>query len=182
VLTFRGARGWEVESTVGAIWMIVDRSSARIETGAWRIGTTVGSISIVLFIAGTLPCLWMIWRGARTRHLGAGWAGGLSWLLACSALLSPQFAAWLCPAAGVAWADGDASIAALTAIGVFLTNLEYKAFGPLLRGAPHALALVTARNVELIIMAIVAAWLIARAPLATGASSPPPSPLPPQST
>lgn len=182
VLTFRGARGWEVESTVGGIWMMIDRSSARVETGAWRIGTTSGPISILLFVVGMLPCLWLIWRGARTKHLGSGWAGGVGWLLACSALLSPQFAAWLCPAAGIAWTDGDWGISALTALAVFLSNLEYKAFAPLLRGVPRALALVTARNVELIVLAIVAARVIARAPLTRAASPPPPVPLPERST
>lgn len=182
VLTFRGAHGWEVESTVGGIWMMIDRSSARVETGAWRIGTTSGPISILLFVVGMLPCLWLVWRGGRTKHPGSGWAGGLSWLLACSALLSPQFASWLCPAAGVAWIDGDWGISVLTALAVFLSNLEYKAFAPLLRGAPHALALVTARNVELIVLAIVAARLIARAPLTPEASSPRPAPRPEQST
>jgi hypothetical protein len=103
VLTFRGARGWEIESTVGAVWMLFDRSSMRVETGAWRIGTTSGPITIVLFVLGAVPCLWMIWRGARTGHLGTGWAGGISVVLFTSALLSPQFAAWLAPASGIAW-------------------------------------------------------------------------------
>ena len=107
VLTFRGARGWEIESTVGAVWMLFDRSSIRVEAGAWRIGTTSGPISILLFVLGAVPCLWMIWRGARTRHLGAGWAGGISLLLFMSALLSPQFSVWLAPAGGMAWAEKD---------------------------------------------------------------------------
>src|SRR5262249_31974354 len=110
VLTFRGARGWEIESTVGAVWMLVDQSSARVEAGAWRIGPTIGPISILLFALGAVLSLWLVWRGARTRHLGAGWAGGISALLVLSALLSPQFAAWLAPASGVSWADGDRRI------------------------------------------------------------------------
>jgi hypothetical protein len=93
VLTFRGARGWEIESTVGAVWMLIDRSTMRIEAGAWRIGTTSGPISILLFVLGGISSSWMIWRGGRTRHLGAGWAGGISALLVLSALLSPQYAA-----------------------------------------------------------------------------------------
>src|SRR6185436_3813343 len=119
VLTFRGAHGWEVESTVGGVWMLFDRSSMRVETGAWRIGTTSGPISVLLFAAGTLTSLWMVWRGARTGHVGAGWAGGLSALLALSALLSPQFAVWLAPAAGVAWAEGDIRVAVMTTLVVF---------------------------------------------------------------
>lgn len=177
VLTFRGARGWEVESTIGGVWMLFDRSSLRLENGAWRIGTMIGPSSIVLFALGAAPCLWMIWRGARTGHLGAGWTGGLSALLACSALLSPQFTCWFAPAAGVAWAEGDVAVVALGAIAIFLTNLEWKAFTLVLRGAPRIMLLVVARNLWLVLLAVAAARLIARAPLAR--SDPPPAPAPP---
>jgi hypothetical protein len=162
VLTFRGARGFEVESTVGAVWMLVDRSSMRLEQGAWRIGYTTGPISVAFFVLGAIPCLWMIWRGAKTNHLGAGWAGGLSSLLAASALLSPQFAVWLAPASGVAWVDGNKGIAVLTGLAVFFSNLVFKSFTPLLRGAPRALATVLARNLLLVCLAIVAARLLRR--------------------
>lgn len=165
VLTFRGARGWELESTVGALWMLFDRSSMRLELGAWRIGTMIGPTAIVLFVLGGLPCLWMIWRGARTGHVGAGWAGGLGALLVCSALLSPQFSCWFAPASGVAWVERDTRVSVLTALAVFLTNLEFKSFVPLLRGEAGALALVLARNLALIVLVAVAARLLARAPL-----------------
>ena len=157
VLTFRGARGWEVESTVGAVWMLIDRSTLRHESGAWRIGTTSGPISILLFIVATVPTLWLIVRGGRTGHLGAGWAGGISALLALSALLSPQYASWLAPSAGIAWVEKDARPAALTALAVFLSNLVWKSFNPLLHGAPGALAMVNARNLLLVVIAVDAA-------------------------
>ena len=163
VLTFRGARGWEVESTIGAAWMLFDQSSMRLESGAWRIGTTNGPTSILLFGLAAVPCLWMIWRGGRTGHVGTGWAGGISLLLFMSALLSPQFSAWLAPASGVAWAEKDRRIAVLTGIAVFLTNLAFKSFVPLLRGAPRALTIVHARNLLLAILAFEAARLLRRA-------------------
>ena len=125
VLTFRGARGWEIESTVGALWMLFDQSSMRVESGAWRIGTMSGPTSILLFVLGAVPCVWMIWRGARTRHLGAGWAGGISVLLFMSALLSAQYSAWLAPASGVAWVEKDRRTAVLTGLAVFVTNLVF---------------------------------------------------------
>ena len=165
VLTFRGARGWEIESTVGAVWMLFDQSSMRVESGAWRIGTTSGPIAILLFVLGAIPCLWMIWRGARTGHLGAGWAGGISVLLFMSALLSPQFAIWLAPASGIAWVEKDRRIAVLTGLVVFFTNLVFKSFNPLMHGSPRALAIVLARNLLLAILAFDAARLLARAPL-----------------
>jgi len=165
VLTFRGARGWELESLVGGAWLMFDRSSIRIESGAWRIGATNGVVSMVLFATGTIASLWMVWRGARTGHLGAGWAGGIGALLTFSALLSPQFVCWLAPAAGVAWAEGDASVAVMTALLVFVTNLEFKSFAPLLRGEIRALLTLEARNVLLVLFAIGMARLVARAPL-----------------
>jgi len=165
VLTFRGARGWELESTVGAAWLLFDRSSIRHESGAWRIGTTSGPLSILLFVLGAVPCLWMIARGARTRHLGAGWAGGISLLLFMSALLSPQFSVWLAPAGGVAWAEKDRRTSVLTGLAVFVTNLVFKSFGPLMRGAPRALLLVHARNLLLAFIAFDVVRRLVRAPL-----------------
>lgn len=172
VLTFRGARGWEVESTVGSVWMLFERSSMRLETGAWRIGTTIGPVSILMFMLGAVPCLWMIGRGARTGHLGAGWSGGISALLAMSALLSAQFAAWIAPAAGIAWAEEDRRVAVLTGIGVFLTNLVYKSFHPLLQGQTRALLTLLLRNLFLIAFAVHAERLLARA-TPVGAPAPP---------
>ena len=165
VLTFRGARGWEIESTVGAVWMLFEQTTMRVESGAWRIGTTSGSISILLFVLGAIPCLWMIWRGARTGHLGAGWAGGISVLLFTSALLSAQYSAWLAPASGVAWVEKDRRTAVLTGLVVFLTNLVFKSFHPLIHGSPRALTIVLARNLLLAVLAFHVARLLARAPL-----------------
>ena len=111
--------------------------------------------------------MWMIWRGARTGHLGAGWSGGISALLVTSALLSPQYACWLTPASGIAWAEGDKRAAFLTGFAVFLTNLEWKSFGPLLRGEASGLALVLARNLLLAFIVFDVARMVARAPLTT---------------
>jgi hypothetical protein len=109
----------------------------------------------------------MIWRGARTGQLGAGWSGGISALLVTSALLSPQYACWLTPASGVAWSEGDKRSAVLTGLAVFLTNLEWKSFGPLLRGEASGIGLVLARNLLLIFIVFDVARRLARAPLLT---------------
>jgi hypothetical protein len=172
VLTFRGARGWEVESTVGSIWMAIDQSTLRVETGAWRIGSTLGPISIVMFGLGVVPCVWMIWRGARTGHLGAGWGGGIAAMLVMSALLSAQFAAWFAPAAGVAWVEKDRRVAVVNGLLVFLTNLVWKSFHPLINHETRPLLTLLLRNVVLIGFAIYTARLVAGAPLVTGSAAP----------
>jgi hypothetical protein len=165
VLSFRGATGWQIESTVGAAWMLIDQSSMRVEAGAWRIGATNGPISVMFFVLAIVPCLWIVWRGARTGHLGTGWIGGISALLVLSPLLSPQFAAWLAPATGVAWTEGDRRTAILNAIGIFLSNLVWKSANPLVHGGGRALATLIARNILLAVIAVDAARLVARAPL-----------------
>jgi hypothetical protein len=119
----------------------------------------------MLFAAGTGVSLWMVWRGARTGHLGAGWAGGIGALLALSALLSPQFVLWLAPPAAIAWAEGDRRVAVLAALVLLLTNFEFKSFTPLLRGEWEAIALLLARNLMLIVFVVATVRFIARAPL-----------------
>jgi hypothetical protein len=111
-----------------------------------------------------MAALWMIWRGARSGHVGAGWAGGISSLLVLSALLSPQYAAWLAPASGVAWVEGDRRVAIQTALAVFMTNLVWKAFNPLIHHAMNPLVILLARNVLLVVLAIDAARLVMSAP------------------
>ena len=60
----------------------------------------------------------------------------------------------------------------LTGLAVFLSNLVFKSFAPLLRGAPRALATVQVRNLLLICLAIIVARLVARARLAEEHSVP----------
>ena len=146
VLTFRGAHGWEIESTVGSVWMLVSRGSMRVESGAWRIGTTTGATSMLLVALAAPPCLWMIWRGGRTGHLGAGWIGGVAALLALSAVLSPQYAAWLAPGCAIAWAQRDRRLAVLAALAILLTNLIWKSFTPLVRGEIRPLVACCSRE------------------------------------
>jgi hypothetical protein len=165
VLTFRGAQGWEIETMVGSVWLAIDPSSLRFETGTWRIGAISGATSIALFAVGTVTSLWMVWRGARTGHLGAGWAGGIAALLAVSALLSPQFVCWLAPAAGLAWVERDKRLAVLTAVLIFFTNLEFRSFNPLLRSQTDAIILLLVRNALLVAFVVYTVRLVSRAAL-----------------
>ena len=165
VLTFRGAHGWEIESTIGSIWMLISRETMRVESGAWRIGTTTGVMSIALVALAAPPCLWMIWQGARADRVGAGWIGGVAALLALSAVLSPQYAAWLAPGCAIAWAQRDWTLAILAGLAIFCTNVIWKSFNPLLHGAAGPLALLLARNALLMIIAVVAARRLARGPI-----------------
>jgi len=131
-------------------------------------GAAVGLLAAVVLALG--PGAGVDDRTRLIAYLGAV-LGGIGALLALSALLSPQFAVWMAPAAGIAWAEGDWGVALMTALIVFLTNLEFKSFPPLLRGEPGALFLVLLRNVVLVLFALNTARRLARAPLTPSASA-----------
>jgi hypothetical protein len=153
VLTFRGATGWQIESSVGAVLHLARVPSLRLESGSWRIGSTSGPVSILLFAIAAPLATWTVWRGARARRMGAAWLGGVSTLLVLSALLSAQFAAWLTPGAAIAWAEEDLASVGLAFVAVFLTELFWVLYQMVIVGFTIPLALVVFRNVVLVLLA-----------------------------
>ena len=149
VLTFRGATGWQIESTVGSVIHLMSTTPIRLESDSWRIGATTGPVSILLFAIAMPICFWSVWRGGTRGHVGAGWLAGVSALLLLSALLSAQFAGWLLPGAAMAWVEGDRRPAALACLAAALTGLFMTVYGSVMSGALAAVALVVVRNVVL---------------------------------
>ena len=149
VLTFRGATGWQLESTVGSLIHLVTNSPGRREADSWRIGTIAGPTAILLFVVAMPVCLWAVWRGGLHGHVGAGWLAGVTALLLLSALLSAQFIGWLMPGAAIAWTQGDRRPATLTWIAGAMTGSFMMAYGSVVGRAPAAVGLVVLRNVVL---------------------------------
>jgi hypothetical protein len=157
VLTFRGARGWQVESIVGSVIHLVDRSPIRLESGSWRIGEMGRVTAIVLFALAAPVSLWSSWRGARTARIGTGWLASVSTLLFLSALFSAQYVGWLVPGAAIAWTEGHKRESLVAAATVLLTGLFWNRYGDVMNGATYALLLVVLRNVvvgALVVMTI----------------------------
>lgn len=107
VLSFRGATGWEVESTIGVIVWLATGGPIRHEAGANRIGS-IPDWSRVALLVLLIAALIAIWTRARDRDVDA--AGGpalaaVATLLALSPLFSLQYALWIVPWAAVAWTD-----------------------------------------------------------------------------
>jgi hypothetical protein len=156
VVTFRGATGWEIESSIGSVLRLFDSSTMRLESGSVRIGSTSGGAAVALFVLAGVPSLWAIWRGGSLNRVGTGWLAGVGALLSCSALLSPQFIGWLLPGAAIAWVEGDRRSGYLTIVIVALT-LTYR----LLHTASEP-ELVVLRNVLLAAMTVQAFVTLAR--------------------
>ncbi len=98
VLTFRGARGWEVESTVGVVvWTLT--GERRFEQGAFRAGVVPGWARLLLLAAliGGLAALWWRVRSYPGELAGAPALVSVAILLVLSPLLSPGYVIWLLP-------------------------------------------------------------------------------------
>jgi hypothetical protein len=154
VLTFRGARGWQIESTVGSLIHLAGSATLRDESASWRIGMTSGPLSIGLFLTAGPICLWSSWRGARLDRVSLGWLGAVSVLLLFSALFSAQFVIWLAPAAAIAWVEGERRSALLVALAVVLTGVFWRSYPLLLAGRTPSLLLVVFRNAVLALLAV----------------------------
>jgi hypothetical protein len=154
VLTFRGARGWQIESLIGSLIHLAGSQTMRNESGSLRIGSTSGPVSIALFVAAAPICLWSSWRGARVDRIGAGWLAAVSALLLLSALFSAQFVIWLAPAGAIAWAQGDRRLAGLTLLVIVMTQIMWSWYGAVQAGSMLAMLSVVARNIVLAVLGI----------------------------
>lgn len=153
VISFRGATGWAIESTVGNLVWIVTRGQIYPQAGAARIGGAPSWAKGVLLLLLAASLL-LIWRRAHREDRGLAGSTSLAAVLAllvCSPLFSTQYVAWMTPWAALALAEDDRdarrlavlSIAAVALTGLIhasyltqspLTNIAEK-FGLLLRNA-----------------------------------------------
>ena len=98
VTSFRGATGWQVESTIGAI-LAVFGHPLRIEAGAVRVGQIPSWAPLVLR-AVSLIILGAIWWKARrgsSDPVGFPAAAGVATVIALSPVSSSQYVVWFVP-------------------------------------------------------------------------------------
>lgn len=156
VLTLRGAKGWEFESTVGALVRIIGGVTPRIEKNAFRVGETTAFVSGVLMLAlvAGVAAAWLL--AARAKPRGTGVLDGLAPMAAItvflvfSPLLSPQFLLWLLPFTAIAAVHGERLVTRLAFV-VFGLSVALLALLPeLIHGGTFALLVLAARNAVLI--------------------------------
>jgi hypothetical protein len=166
VLSFRDAKGWQVESLVGSVLLLdVDRPGFS-DANALRIGSlgTGGRLAMGLLLAAALVGGWLLARRAARRRpdrvedvavLGSLVAVGA--LLLLSPLLSPQFLVWLLPFVAMRWRDGW--LVGLMGVAMLLSEWTVDRYGELLEEGRRWLSrVVVARNVVLVAVVVLAAW------------------------
>jgi hypothetical protein len=164
VLTFRGAKGWEFESTVGALVRSVGGATPHIERGAWRVGEVPAVVNGVLAVA-LLAGVAMAWvLASRAKPRGTAVLDGLAPMAAItvflvfSPLLSPQFLLWLLPFAAITAAHGERLVTGLVFLVFALSTALLALLPELIHGGTFALFVLISRNA--ILIALLAALAI----------------------
>jgi Glycosyltransferase family 87 len=171
VLTYRGARGWQIESSVGVVLHAVSHRPAVFERGAMRIGEATAAARFSLLAVGVVLVL-AIWLLAARIHPDREHLldsicplAAISALLLTSTLLSPQYAAWLLPFAAIAAVTGDRLSAGLAGVIGALSVMSVELFNELTQRDPVALSVVMLRNLLLLALYCVVVrrlWKLAR--------------------
>lgn len=165
VVSFRDARGWQLESVAGIVVHVLEPARAQVESGAWRTGIMppFARPLLTLLSFGTIALAWW-WasrRGAPTdESSGAVWGrapiAAVLGLLVFAPIISPQYVAWLLPFAAIAATRGDRRLAVLVTAAAAFSTLGLALIRLQIDGHPLGTAPVVARNVLLV-------WALAHA-------------------
>ncbi len=157
VVFFGGSRGWQVESTVGALTYVVTGGPLRAEGGAWRIGTEPSWAGTVLGVATlvTIAAAWIL-AARRPGPLAPDRArlAAVGAVMVLAPVLSPQYLVWLLPFAAVLHADR--LVVALAAAASVLTAAVAHAYDDFVAGSPWWEWTAVARNAVLLALVAVA--------------------------
>lgn len=167
VLTFRGARGFQIESVIGGITRLFTGETPRKESGALRVGDVPFAVTFVLglvMLAGVAWVWWSSYRCADTSDrilYGTASLTAVAIFMACSPLLSPQFILWLVPFGAVAWATGERVMGALVGLAVLVTMLLTQTYAQLNDGLLVGHLMLSLRNglvLAIVLVGVVRLW------------------------
>lgn len=183
VATFRGATGWQLESTPGLVEALTRGGRPRFEEGAWRVGQSGAAARLALSavpLAAFAAVARTRWRAGPGGHpLTEDALASLvlvAALLVASPLFSPQFLAWLLPWAALAWAGGARRPATFVGGAGLLTAATTAGWPPEALGHVLPASALLARNVLVALAALDAyRWLAAASPVTGTAASAGPS-------
>lgn len=179
VLTFRGAKGWQAESSVGALVHLVHGGRAVIEQGAARVGDVPEWAEVALVIVAVAVVVATAVLATRAPaddvrvHDGLVPLAAVATLLVTATILSPQYVSWLLPFAAIAAARNERVIGAMTFGIAALSTLGLNLGKELNFGEPVPMTVVVVRNALLVALLATAVTRIARSrrtptPHATG--------------
>ena len=175
ILTFRGARGWQIESIPGIVLHALDPDGSTVQEGAWRSAVAApGAIRTGLSLVGlvVVALAWWWAHRAAERHEGLEPAAvdatgpattaadlvveGLAPLAAVVALMvfstiiSPQYVLWFLPFAALVTVAGDRLVGSLSLAIVATSTLGLAWIERLIPGDGAAVGVIVLRNLLLV--------------------------------
>jgi hypothetical protein len=164
VVSFRGSKGWQVESLYGIFVHMGHPANTHIEGGAWRNGIMQPWARPLLTIS-SLVCVALAWWWAeRRRREGAHDAVvyGLAplmcvlGLLVFAPILSPQYLLWVLPFSAVLAARGEKLLTWLSVATIAVTTYSFAVIHAQTSGRLYATVPVVIRNGLLVVMLVIA--------------------------
>jgi hypothetical protein len=172
VATFRGSKGWQIESIPGIFFHMADQPASHVEQGAWRTGAHVPLLLKPLLPALALGNAALAWWWARLRFLRRGdeddiavWAlapfASIVGLLVFSTIISPQYVLWLVPFVAILAARGERLLTGLFVVVAVLTTFILGTIHGQIRGELYATLPIIMRNGLLVAMLAITLWRLA---------------------
>lgn len=163
VATFRGSKGWQIESIPGIFLHMADPHASHVEGGAWRTAAHVPILVKPLLPALALGNAALAWWWARARHLArsdddewAAWAlaplASTLGLLVFSSIISPQYLLWFVPFVAILAARGERLLTGIYLVAAVLTTFILSTIHAQIEGQPYATLPIVARNALLVVM------------------------------
>lgn len=179
VIGFRGAKGWQVESLPGTLFLLVRESQLRYEAGTYRVGESPAWVAwcFLLVAAAVVITVAILLERSRRDGLLVDEAAtpavvAIAATMLGASVLSPQFLIWLVPFAAIAGAQRDYVSEALVAVAVGITALILIEYSPVESNLsiPHAAYLF--RNLVLVVVVVVGLRRLVRARTTLRVASP----------
>jgi hypothetical protein len=172
VATFRGSKGWQIESLPGVFFHITDPGGSHVEGGAWRTAAHVPLLVKPLLPALALGNAALAWWWAWIRHHRspsddewATWAlaplASILGLLVFSTIISPQYLLWFVPFVAIIAARGDRLITGIYVVAACLTTFILATIHGQIEGRLYATLPIVARNACLVAMLAITLWKLA---------------------
>jgi hypothetical protein len=157
VLTYRGATGWEIGSTIGVVVWMATGGPLRSEAGALRVGSGLSWSRLPLLgvLAAALVAIWRRARRVTVDPFGAPAVAAVAVLLVCSPILSDGYVSWLLPWAAIGVSDRGRKLFVGVLAVVVLTALPF--FPSVTRFVTLFQAVTLGRNLLLIFLIV--SWL-----------------------
>jgi hypothetical protein len=171
VATFRGSKGWQIESIPGVFFHMADQPASHVEQGAWRTGAQVPIVVKPLLPALALANMALAWWWARVRVARTGdddegaWAlaplASILGLLVFSTIISPQYVLWFVPFVAILAARGERLLTGLYLAVAILTTFILATIHGQIEGELYATLPIIVRNGLLVAMLAITLWRLA---------------------